>query len=53
VFSGFNWKWNYSCEFNDFWNISKEDLNELNTYHSLLFYKVTTYNGEQQSSDKN
>lgn len=53
VFSGFNWKWNYSCEFNDFWNISKEDLNELNTYHSLLFYKLTTYNGEQQSSDKN
>lgn len=49
VFSGFNWKWNYSCEFNDFWNISKEDLNDLNTYHSLLFYKLTTYNGEQQS----
>ena len=49
VFSGFNWKWNYSCEFNDFWNISKEDLNDLNTYHSLLFYKLTAYNGEQQS----
>lgn len=42
-------RWNCSCDFNDFWNISKDSLNLLNKYHSLLFYKLTTYNGEQQS----
>lgn len=43
-------RWNYSCDFNDFWNISKDSLNLLNKYHSLLFYKLTTYNGEQSQN---
>ena len=43
-------RWNYSCDFNDFWNISKDSLNLLNKYHSLLFYKLTAYNGEQSQN---
>ena len=46
-------KWNYSIPFdtNDgFWSDgSLDNIQKLNDYHSLLFYKLTTYNGEQQT----
>lgn len=44
-------KWNYSIPFdttNGFWpDGSLDNIEKLNDYHSLLFYKLTTYNGEQ------
>ena len=44
-------KWNYSIPFdtNDgFWpDGSLDNIEKLNDYHSLLFYKLTAYNGEQ------
>lgn len=43
-------KWNYSIPFdtNDgFWpDGSLDNIEKLNDYHSLLFYKLTAYNGE-------
>lgn len=49
--------WNYSIPFNGndgFWpDGSLDNIQNLNDYHSLLFYKLTTYNGEQQSQDSN
>lgn len=46
-------KWNYSIPFNGndgFWpDGSLDNIQNLNDYHSLLFYKLTAYNGEQQS----
>lgn len=50
-------KWNYSIPFDTtdgFWSDgSLDNIQKLNDYHSLLFYKLTTYNGEQQSQDRN
>jgi hypothetical protein len=50
-------KWNYSIPFNGndgFWpDGSLDNIQNLNDYHSLLFYKLTAYNGEQQSQDRN
>ena len=44
-------KWNYSIPFDTtdgFWpDGSLDNIRKLNDYHSLLFYKLTTYNGEQ------
>lgn len=44
-------KWNYSIQFNTndgFWpGVSLDNIEKLNDYHSLLFYKLTAYNGEQ------
>lgn len=42
-------KWNRIISLTQFWDILPYDFNKLNDYHSLLFYKLTTYNGEQQS----
>lgn len=50
-------KWNYSIPFDTtdgFWSDgSLDNIQKLNDYHSLLFYKLTTYNGELQSQDRN
>lgn len=35
--------WNYHLDFSEFWDISVDDIDKLNTYHSPLFYKTTTY----------
>ena len=44
-------KWNYSIPFDTydgFWpDGSLDNIEKLNDYHSLLFYKLTEYNGEQ------
>ena len=42
-------KWNKTISLTQFWDILPYDFNKLNDYHSLLFYKLTAYNGEQQS----
>ena len=41
-------KWNKTISLTQFWDILPYDFNKLNDYHSLLFYKLTAYNGEQQ-----
>jgi hypothetical protein len=39
-------KWNYSMSFNDFWPINDNELENLNDYHSLLFYRYSSYANE-------
>lgn len=37
-------KWNYSLTFDEFWNgISIDSIDKLNEYHSLLFYRYSSY----------
>ena len=37
-------KWNYSLTFDEFWkNVSMESIDKLNKYHSLLFYRYSSY----------
>lgn len=47
-------KWNYSIPFDTtdgFWpDGSLDNIEKLNDYHSLLFYKLTAYNGEQSQN---
>lgn len=40
-------KWNYSLTFDEFWNgISIDSIDKLNKYHSLLFYRYSSYADE-------
>ena len=40
-------KWNYSLEFDEFWkNADITDIDKLNKYHSLLFYRYSSYADE-------
>lgn len=39
-------KWNYSMSFNDFWPINDNELENLNDYHSLFFYRYSSYANE-------
>lgn len=40
-------KWNYSLTFDEFWNgISVDSIDKLNKYHSLLFYRYSSYADE-------
>ena len=39
-------KWNYSLTFDQFWNVSIESIDDLNKYHSLLFYRYSSYADE-------
>lgn len=40
-------KWNYSLEFDEFWkSVSVDSIDELNKYHSLLFYRYSSYADE-------
>lgn len=40
-------KWNYSLTFDEFWkNVSMESIDKLNKYHSLLFYRYSSYADE-------
>lgn len=39
-------KWNYFMKFNDFWPINDNELKNLNDYHSLLFYRYSSYANE-------
>lgn len=40
-------KWNYSLTFDEFWkDISMESIDKLNKYHSLLFYRYSSYADE-------
>lgn len=47
-------EWNYSIPFDTidgFWpDGSLDNIEKLNDYHSLLFYKLTTYNGDQSQN---
>ena len=39
-------KWSYGFEFDEFWNITKDSLENLSSRHSLDFYRSTNY-GQQ------
>lgn len=40
-------KWNYSLTFDEFWSdISIDSIDKLNKYHSLLFYRYSSYADE-------
>lgn len=40
-------KWNYSLTFDEFWNgINVDSIDKLNKYHSLLFYRYSSYADE-------
>lgn len=38
--------WNYSVKFLDFWDVNDDELKNLNDYHSLLFYRYSSYANE-------